>query len=59
MPKKFWIKEAIKKPWALREQLWIKKWKLISKAKLAIASKKWWKLWARARLAITLSKFKK
>lgn len=53
------IKEAIKKPGALREQLGIKKGDKIPKIKLAAAAKKGGKLGQRARLAITLSKMKK
>lgn len=54
-----WIKGAIKKPGALREQLGVKKGQTIPKAKLAAAAKKGGKLGQRARLAITLSKMKK
>jgi len=54
-----WIKDAIKKPWVLRESLGIKAWETIPKSKLASASKKPWKLWARARLAQTLAKLRK
>lgn len=57
--KKNWIQNAIKKPWALREALWIKAWETIPPSKLKTASNKPWKLWARARLAITLSKLRK
>ncbi len=54
-----WIKGAIKKPGALREQLGVKKGEKIPKAKLAAAAKKGGKLGQRARLAITLSKMRK
>lgn len=59
MKKGGWIKDAIKKPGALREQLGIKKGKTIPKATLAAAAKKGGKLGQRARLAITLGKMKK
>jgi hypothetical protein len=54
-----WIKGAIKKPGALREQLGVKKGQTIPKAKLAAAAKKGGKLGQRARLAITLGKMRK
>ena len=54
-----WIKGAIKKPGALREQLGVKKGEKIPKAKLAAAAKKGGKLGQRARLAITLGKMNK
>jgi hypothetical protein len=54
-----WIKDAIKKPGALREQLGVKKGEKIPKAKLAAAAKKGGKLGQRARLAITLGKMNK
>lgn len=54
-----WIKGAIKKPGALREQLGVKKGETIPKAKLAAAAKKGGKLGQRARLAITLGKMRK
>lgn len=54
-----WIKGAIKKPGALREQLGVKKGETIPKAKLAAAAKKGGKLGQRARLAITLGKMNK
>ena len=57
--KKNWIKGAIKKPGALREQLGVKKGEKIPKAKLAAAAKKGGKLGQRARLAMTLSKMNK
>lgn len=56
---KDWIKKAIKKPWALRKELGIKKWETIPKAELKTAAKSQWKLGARARFAITLSKLRK
>lgn len=59
MKKGGWIKDAIKKPGALREQLGVKKGETIPKAKLAAAAKKGGKLGQRARLAITLGKMKK
>ena len=57
--KEKWIQKAIKKPGALREQLWVKKGEKISAKKLAAASKKSGKLGQRARLAQTLSKLRK
>ena len=57
--KKNWIKGAIKKPGALREQLDVKKGKKIPKKKLAEAAKKGGKLGKRARLAQTLGKMRK
>jgi hypothetical protein len=59
MPKKNWIKGAIKKPGALRSELGIKKGKKIPAAKLAAAAKKGGKLGQRARLAQTLGKMRK
>ena len=74
MAEKKWIKGAIKKPGALREQLGVKKGEKIPKAKLAAAAKKGekipkaklaaaakkgGKLGQRARLAITLGKMNK
>ena len=49
MMNKNWIKDAIKKPGALRKQLWVKKWATISKTKLEVASNAKWKLWKRAQ----------
>ena len=49
-----WIKDAIKKPGALREQLGAKKGEPIPAKKLAAAAKKPGKLGQRARLAQTL-----
>ena len=57
-PKK-WIKEAIKKPGALREEMGVKKGEKIPKAKLKAAAKKPGKIGQRARLALTLGKMKK
>ena len=59
MPKKNWIKGAIKKPGALRSELGIKKGNKIPAAKLAAAAKKGGKLGQRARLAQTLGKMRK
>ena len=53
-----WIKDAIKKPGALREQLGAKKGEPIPAGKLAAAAKKPGKLGQRARLAQTLKKMK-
>jgi hypothetical protein len=53
-----WIKDAIKKPGALREQLGAKKGEPIPAKKLAAAAKKPGKLGQRARLAQTLKGFK-
>ena len=53
-----WIKDAIKKPGALREQLSVKKGEKIPAKKLAAAAKKPGKLGQRARLAQTLKGFK-
>jgi hypothetical protein len=54
-----WIKDAIKKPGALHEQMGIPKGQKIPPAKLAAATKKPGKLGKRARLAETLKGFKK
>ena len=53
-----WIKEAIKKPGALRKQLGAKPGKPIPAKKLAAAAKAPGKLGQRARLAQTLKKMK-
>ena len=53
-----WIKDAIKKPGALRKQLGAKEGKPIPAGKLAAAAKKPGKLGQRARLAETLKKMK-
>lgn len=52
------IKEAIKKPGALRKSLGIKKGKKIPKKKLDAAAKKPGKLGQRARFAETLAKLR-
>ena len=57
--KKNWIKEAIKKPGALRKELHVPEGKTIPKKKLAKSAKAPGKLGQRARLAQTLSKMKK
>lgn len=54
-----WIKDAIKKPGALRSALKAKKGEPIPAAKLAAAAKKPGKLGQRARFAQTLRKMKK
>ena len=54
-----WIKDAIKKPGALREQLGAKKGEPIPAKKLAAAAKKPGKLGQRARFAQTLKGLKK
>ena len=56
---KNWIKDAIKKPGALRSSLGVKKGKKIPAGKLAAAAKKPGKMGQRARLAQTLKGFKK
>lgn len=53
-----WIKDAIKKPGALHEQLGVPKGEKIPAKKLAAAAKKPGKLGKRARLAETLKKMK-
>ena len=53
-----WIKDAIKKPGALRKSLGVKKGEKIPAGKLAAAAKKPGKLGQRARLAQTLKKMK-
>lgn len=53
-----WIKEAIKKPGALRSALGAKEGKPIPAKKLAAAAKKPGKMGQRARLAQTLKKMK-
>ena len=55
---KNWIKDAIKKPGALRSALGAKKGKPIPAKKLAAAAKKPGKMGQRARLAETLKKMK-
>ncbi len=54
-----WIKEAIKKPGALRSSLGVKAGEKIPAKKLAAAAKKPGKMGQRARLAQTLRGFKK
>lgn len=54
-----WIKDAIKKPGALREALGAKKGQPIPSKKLAEAAKKPGKMGQRARLAQTLRKMKR
>ena len=53
-----WIKDAIKKPGALREELGVKKGEKIPAKKLAKAAKSSGKLGQRARLAETLKGMK-
>ena len=53
-----WIKDAIKKPGALRESLGVKKGEKIPAGKLAAAAKKPGKMGQRARLAETLKGLK-
>lgn len=53
-----WIKDAIKKPGALRKELGAKEGQPIPAKKLAAAAKKPGKLGQRARLAQTLKKMK-
>lgn len=57
--KKNWIKDAIKKPGALRQSLKVKEGEKIPAKKLAAAAKKPGKTGQRARLAQTLQKFSK
>ena len=59
MATKNWIKEAIKKPGALRKELGVKAGKTIPAKKLAVAAKKPGKVGQRARLASTLRKLGK
>ena len=54
-----WIKEAIKKPGALKKSLGVKKGEKIPAGKLAAAAKKPGKTGQRARLAQTLKGLKK
>lgn len=53
-----WIKDAIKKPGALRESLGVKKGEKIPAGKLEAAAKKPGKMGQRARLAETLKGLK-
>ena len=59
MATKNWIKDAIKKPGALKKELGVKADKKIPSSKLAAAAKKPGKMGKRARLAETLKGFKK
>lgn len=59
MANKNFIKNAIKKPGALRSELGAKKGQPIPKAKIAAAAKKGGKLGQRARFAETLAKMRK
>jgi len=59
MATKNWIKDAIKKPGALRKELGAKPGKPIPASKLAAAAKKPGKIGKRARLAETLKGLKK
>jgi hypothetical protein len=54
-----WIKDAIRKPGALRKSLGVKEGQKIPSSKLAKAAKAPGKLGQRARLAQTLKGFKK
>ncbi len=54
-----WIKDAIKKPGALRESMGVKQGEKFPAKKLSVAAKKPGKMGQRARLAQTLSKLKK
>jgi hypothetical protein len=58
MATKNWIKDAIKKPGALRKELGAKPGKPIPAKKLAAAAKKPGKIGQRARLAETLKGMK-
>ena len=58
MATKNWIKDAIKKPGALRKELGVKAGKTIPAKTLAAAAKKPGKTGQRARLAKTLAKMK-
>lgn len=59
MATKNWIKDAIKKPGALRKELGVKAGDKIPAKKLASAAKKSGKIGQRARLAQTLKGLKK
>ena len=59
MPKKNWIKGAIKKPGQLHRDLGVPKGQKIPAKKLTAAAKKGGKVGARARLAQTLKGMKK
>ncbi|NBS67951.1 hypothetical protein EBT31_03425 [bacterium] len=56
---KNWIKDAIKKPGALRKSMGVKKGEKIPAKELRAAAKKSGKTGQRARLAMTLRKMKK
>jgi hypothetical protein len=56
---KNWIKDAIKKPGALRKSMGVKKGEKIPAKELKAAAKKPGKTGQRARLAMTLRKMKK
>lgn len=58
MATKNWIKDAIKKPGALRAELGVKAGKTIPAKKLDAAAKKTGKIGQRARLAKTLKGLK-
>ena len=58
MATKNWIKDAIKKPGALKKELGVKAGEKIPSSKLAAAAKKPGKMGKRARLAETLKGFK-
>jgi hypothetical protein len=59
MATKNWIKDAIKKPGALRKELGVKADEKIPPKKLAAAAKKSGRVGKRARLAETLKGLKK
>jgi hypothetical protein len=59
MATKNWIKDAIKKPGALRKELGVKAGETIPPKKLAAAAKKSGRVGKRARLAETLKKLNK
>jgi hypothetical protein len=58
MATKNWIKDAIKKPGALKKEMGVPEGKKIPAKKLAAAAKKPGKMGQRARLAETLKGFK-
>lgn len=59
MAEKHWIKDAVKKPGALRKELGVKKGEKIPAKKLAKAAKAGGKGGERARLAETFKKMRK
>jgi hypothetical protein len=59
MPKKNWIKDAIKKKGALRKSTKTKKGKNIPKPTIKKLSEEKGKTGARARLAMTLARFRR